>query len=859
MSASDVPNLTRAEAEVRADLLRVDSYDIRLDLTDGGGKPADRTFRSTTTIRFACTRPGESTFVDVIADRLHAVTLNGADVDVTGYRPGTGITLPDLRAQNELVVDGDLLFTNTGEGLHRFVDPLDGETYLYTQFEAADAKRMYACFDQPDLKATFTISTIVPDGWAVSSNGALVETEQLRAGKLLRFATTERMSTYITALVAGPYHVVRSTHDGIDLGLWCRKTLARDLDADELFEITAQGFDWYHANFGVRYPFGKYDQAFVPEFNAGAMENAGCVTFHEDCVFGSRVTEARREQRAETILHEMAHMWFGDLVTMRWWDDLWLNESFATYASVLCQVNATRWRDGWTTFANVEKTWAYRQDQLPSTHPIAADAPDVQTAEANFDGITYAKGASVLKQLAAYVGVEQFLAGLRQYFVEHAYGNTTLADLLSALEQASGRDLGQWSKLWLETAGINTVRPEFTVADGRYTSFALVQSAPDETAPSNVLRPHRLAVGLYDERDGSLVRTHRVELDLTEARTEVAELVGREQPALVLINDDDLTYCKARLDEHSFATLRDGGIARLSGSLPRALAWSAAWDMTRDGDLPARDYVQLVAAGAVHESDVGVMQSLIGQALRALDSYTDPAWSPTGYAALAEVAHRAVLSAEPGSDHQLAWMHALINSARSPEHLAFVRAVLDGSSALDGLAVDHELRWSLVRTLAANGVIGADEIAAQLERDPSAASQRYAATARALLPSAEAKAEAWRLALHDDDVPNALQKAVVRGFTHPTQGALLAPYVQRYFDEVAELWDRRTKELARTAAVGMFPSWHAAIAPETVAAADALLAADLPSALRRLVVEGRSDVQRALRARAVDSAVVPGA
>ncbi|HEY7009815.1 MAG TPA: aminopeptidase N [Jatrophihabitantaceae bacterium] len=856
MSLNDVPNLARDDARARAELLHVDSYEIALDLTDGGGKPSERTFRSTTKIRFAARRPGESSFIDVIADRFHSVTLNGIELDVSDYRPGTGIALPDLAEENVLVVDADLLYTNTGEGLHRFVDPLDGETYLYSQFETADAKRMYACFDQPDLKATFTISATVPDHWEVASNGAPSEVEELTAGKIVRFATTERISPYITALVAGPYHVARDEHDGIPLGLWCRRTLASHLDADALFEVTKQGFDWYHANFGMRYAFGKYDQLFVPEFNAGAMENAACVTFLEDYVFRSKVTDARYERRAETILHEMAHMWFGDLVTMRWWDDLWLNESFATYASVLCQTNATRWRAAWTTFANTEKTWAYRQDQLPSTHPIATDAPDVQTAEVNFDGITYAKGASVLKQLGAYVGIDAFLAGLRQYFVDHAYGNTTLADLLAALEQASGRDLGAWSKLWLETAGLNTLRPRFTLDDeGRYATFEIVQTAPAEVAASNVLRPHRLAIGCYDEQDGRLVRVDRVELDVTDARTTVPELVGRRQPALLLVNDDDLTYCKARLDDASLAALRSGGIAKLTDSLARALAWSAAWDMTRDGELAARDYVALVIAGAEHESDIGVMQSLVRQALRALDLYADPAWAPAGYAALADAAATALRRAAPGSDHQLAWVHALLGSARTAEHLALVRALLDGTQQLDGLVVDTDLRWAMVQTLAAHGRLGDDEIAAEVDRDPSAAGQRHAATARALRPSAEAKAEAWNLAVHDDSLPNAMVRAVVAGFAHPTQGQLVAPYVPRYFDEVSGVWERRTNEVAQSVVVGMFPVWGATIGPETVGAADALLADDsLPTALRRLVAEGRADVQRALRAREVDAA-----
>ncbi|MEA2345826.1 MAG: aminopeptidase, partial [Thermoanaerobaculia bacterium] len=484
------------------------------------------------------------------------------------------------------------------------------------------------------------------------------------------------------------------------------------------------------------------------------------------------------------------------------------------------------------------------------------DAPDVQTAEVNFDGITYAKGASVLKQLGAYVGVESFLAGLRDYFREHAYGNTTLADLLRALENSSGRDLGDWSKLWLETTGINTVRAEFSVGDdGTFTDFEIVQSAPTEVASTNTLRPHRLAVGLYEEQEGRLTRTRRIELDVTGARTQVAELIGTRRPALLLVNDDDLTYCKQRLDETSLATLRAGGIAKLESSLARALCWSAAWDMTRDGEMPTRDYVALVAAGAEHETDIGVMQSLTRQALRALEIYADPQWAPQGYAAMGDAALSALQSAAPGSDHQLAWTHALLGSARTPEQIAYVRSLFDGSTTLDGLAVDHELRWSMLLTLSALGSATPDEIAAELTRDPSAAGQRHAATARALQPTAEAKEEAWRLAVDDDTLPNAVQEAVIGGFSHPTQGALLTPFVERYFAVIAEVWERRTSELAQNVVVGLFPTWTSTITPATIDAADTFLArTDVPSALRRLVREGRADIQRALTARAADAA-----
>ena len=493
------------------------------------------------------------------------------------------------------------IYTNTGEGLHRFVDPVDGAVYLYSQFETADAKRLFACFDQPDLKARFTVTVAAPADWQVVSNGATTSTEPGPSGAVVhRFATTEPMSTYVTALIAGPYHVIRDHHDGIDLGIFCRSSLAQHLDADRLFTETKQGFDFYHGAFGVRYPFGKYDQLFVPEFNAGAMENAGAVTFREEYVFRSRVTRALYERRCETILHEMAHMWFGDLVTMRWWDDLWLNESFATWASVVAQVSATEYTSAWTTFANAEKSWAYVQDQLPSTHPIAADMVDLAAVEVNFDGITYAKGASVLKQLAAYVGFDEFLTGLRGYFEAHAFGNATLEDLLSALEQTSGRDLHVWADAWLKTTGLNTLSADLDVDEnGVITRFEVLQSGAAPGAGER--RPHRLAIGTYDRDDtGRLVRTNRVELDVAAGAHRGARAwSGVPRGAFVLLNDDDLTYCKARLDAASLSTAIDG-IADVAESLPRTLLWSAVWEMTRDALMRARDFVILAVRGVPH-------------------------------------------------------------------------------------------------------------------------------------------------------------------------------------------------------------------------------------------------------------------
>ncbi|WP_280234543.1 aminopeptidase N [Nocardia cyriacigeorgica] len=856
------PNLTREQAIERAATVSVDNYRIELDLTDGSGNPGEQTFFSRSTVGFTAT-PGATTFIDIVARGIRSAVLNGTALDVSGYDESTGLTLPDLAATNELVVEADCEYSHTGEGLHRFVDPADDAVYLYSQFETADAKRMFACFDQPDLKATFTVSVTAPTGWKVISNGAPVDTIAADPAHHL-FRTTPKMSTYLVALIAGPYaqwtDVYTDEHGSIPLGIYCRASLADHMDAERLFTETKQGFGFYHRNFGVPYAFGKYDQLFVPEFNAGAMENAGAVTFLEDYVFRSKVTRASYERRAETVLHEMAHMWFGDLVTMKWWDDLWLNESFATFASVLCQAEATEYTSAWTTFANVEKSWAYRQDQLPSTHPIAADIPDLAAVEVNFDGITYAKGASVLKQLVAYVGLEPFLAGLRAYFADHAYGNATFDDLLAALEKSSGRDLSTWGAQWLKTTGLNILRPDFEVdADGKFSSFTVVQEGAAPGAGEQ--RVHRLAIGVYDDdAEGKLVRTHRVELDLDAAeRTDVPELVGVPRGKFVLVNDDDLTYCSIRLDPDSLDVLINR-IADIAEPLPRTLAWSAAWEMTRQAELRARDFVALVQRGVGAESEIGVVQRLLMQATITLGSYADPAWAEeTGWPDFANRLLELARAAQPGSDHQLAFVNALTGAKLSAWHTEVLRELLDGDPAavgLAGLVVDTDLRWRIVTALAAAGEIDADgldtpAIDAELANDQTAAGKRQAAAAATARPIAEVKEQAWATVMGDDSVPNITARSIVNGFAPAGQAELLTSFVERYFAEIPEVWERRSSEVAQTVVIGLYPSWE--ISEAAVASADKFLADERPPALARLVSEGKAGIERSLRARAFDA------
>ncbi len=666
------------------------------------------------------------------------------------------------------------------------------------------------------------------------------------------------------ALIAGPYAVWRDVytdeHGEIPLGIFCRASLAQFMDHERLFTETKQGFGFYHNNFGTPYAFGKYDQLFVPEFNAGAMENAGAVTFLEDYVFRSKVTRASYERRAETVLHEMAHMWFGDLVTMTWWDDLWLNESFATFASVLCQAEATEYTQAWTTFANVEKSWAYRQDQLPSTHPVAADIPDLHAVEVNFDGITYAKGASVLKQLVAYVGLEAFLAGLRDYFRDHAFANATFGDLLGALEKSSGRDLSHWGRQWLKTTGLNTLRADFDVdADGKFTRFVIEQGGAAPGAGET--RVHRLAVGIYDDdAQGKLVRVQREELDVDGPTTDVPALQGVSRGKLILVNDDDLTYCSLRLDPASLRTALTR-IADIADPLPRTLAWSAAWEMTRDAELKARDFVTLVMSGLHAESEVGVAQRLLLQAQTALGSYAEPGWAKTnGWPAFGDRLLDLARESAPGSDHQLAFVNALCTSVLSPNHVAVLATLLDNEPAavnLAGLVIDTDLRWRIVTALAASGDLDADGVEtpfidAEAKTDPTAAGRRNAAAASAARPQAAVKDAAWRQVVEDDTLANITARAIIGGFVRPGQGEVLAPFTQRYFDAIRQVWERRSSEVAQTVVVGLYPSWD--ISQSAVDAADAFLAdPDVPPALRRLVLEGRAGVERSLRAQAFDA------
>jgi aminopeptidase N len=842
-----IADITKDETRERARLLRVDSYDIELDLTRGG-----ESFGSTSVIRFSCAEPGAASYADLVAETVHEITLNGAPIDpATGYADGR-IALTGLAEHNELRVVADCGYGTGGSGLQRSVDSADGRIYTFTQFEAAHARTAFANFEQPDLKAEFTFHVTVPEHWIVISNQPAPEPEPAGAGAAVwHFPATPRISTYLTAIAAGEYHVVHDSHTTagghvIPLGLACRRSMVAYLEADDVLQVTRQGLDYFTGLFGVDYPFAKFDQVFVPD-NAGAMENVGCVIITESLLFRSKVTDTMYEIRAMVILHEMAHQWFGDLVTMKWWEDLWLNESFAEMAAFQSSAEATRFTDAWTTFCGGRKTWGYEQDQLPSTHPIAGDVPTLSQAEANFDGISYAKGASVLKQLVAYVGRDNFFAGIRAYFAEHGWANATLANLLAALEASSGRGLADWSRAWLETAGPNKLRPEFSLGpDGAFTSFAVLQEAP---ADHPTLRPHHIAIGLYNLVDGALIRTHRVDVDVAGPRTEVPSLVGLAQPDLILLNDDDLDYAIVRFDERSLATLAES-IGRFTDSLARTVCWSAVVDMASQAELSVPAFVRIVVAGMGSEPSVSVLQLLHGVTARVLGVTADPGWVAQGKELVADEAVRLLRAAEPGSDHQLAWAQLVSWTAVTPEQLDLVAGLLHGSVVFPGLTVDTELRWALLRRLAAMGRAADAEIDAELERDNTDAGRRNAAAGRASIPDAAHKAAAWRLVAESTELGLEESVEVARAFNQTEHAQLLAPYAEMYFQQLPDIWAARDGLLRMVLGQSLFP--YSAASPELLSQVHAFLAEpDRDPALARVVIEGRDIVTKALRSRAL--------
>mgnify|MGYP002717680180 FL=1 len=796
-------NLTRKDAQERAQLISNVHYDIAVDITG-----ADE-FTTVSTVTFE-SKAGTTHF-DLVAA--------GFEATLDGEATGRELSLHD--GAHTLVVTSHDAYNRTGEGLHKFTDPVDGKDYLYTQFEPAMAMKVFAGFDQPDLKATYRVSVTAPERYTVILNEAVTREDNGDGTSTWTTVIDYPLSTYLICICAGEFErvsdVYRCTDEGgatrvIELGLYARASLIPHMDAERIFRQTKEGFDFYHANFGRKYPFGdKYDQVFCPEYNMGAMEHVGCVTYRDEYIFTSEPTPYRLERRNDTILHEMAHMWFGDLVTMQWWDDLWLNESFATWSAATAQTAIGEYADAWTTFASVEKAWAYQQDQLPSTHPIAADAPDIETAEQNFDGITYAKGASVLKQLQAYVGYEEFFAGVRKHFDNHAYANATFADLLGALEEASGRDLSDWAEQWLRTTGVSVLRPEIG------ETFAVLQEEP---------RPHRVRVGLYTLEGDAVRRIKQVETDIDGERTEIPELAGIEHD-LAIVNDDDLTYAKMRLTpEHQRFALEH--IGEIEDSLARTVIWSSLWESVRDGELPAREFVRLVAREASRETHPSVQERLLAQATQAVRQYVDPAWEGEGM----DLLNTAFRGAEPAA----VFDRALARLTPTEETISYFKELLERSD-------NQEVHWLALTSLIAAGALPLS--AADEEQDNTSEGTISRLRAKAVVD----KRWAWDT-LVEDDLTNLEARYLMDGLTFTYGG--LEGLTDEYFRQAPALWERLTNEMAQRTLEGMYPRWDV-----TTAAVDKanelLLSDDAPSGLKRVIAEGQDRIARAVRNREVDA------
>lgn len=835
-------NISRAEAAERASYLRVESYSVTLDVTTG----AD-TFYSKSEVKFSSNTPGYSTFIDACGQRIISATLNGAIVDTANF-DGESIFLNNLQSENHLIIEIEGIYSKSGEGLQRSVDPSDGEIYLYSQGETADIRRMFPCFDQPSLKATFALTVTTPAHWEAISNHPVETTEIIGDNKIWKFKTTPRIPTYLAALIAGPYSHVHDVYKGqkeVPLGIYCRKSMAQYLDPEDIFLLTKQGFEYFEKTFGLAYPFDKYDQIAVVDFNAGAMENAGAVTFAEALlVFRSRVPEKTYMSRANAILHEMAHMWFGDLVTMSWWDDLWLNESFAEYMSYLALVEGTRFKGGWASFNSERKNWAYRQDQLPSTHPIISDMVDIEAVNSNFDGITYAKGASVLQQLVSHVGRGNFISGLQKYFAKHAWANTTLKDLLDELEATSGRSLDAWAATWLQTAGINTLSPELEFDGDTYASVAIKQIAPAIPAGSTELRPHRLAIALYDIEGEALNLRTSYELDVAGPLTVVPNFAGEKIADLLLINDRDLSYAKLRFDPRSLETLKTH-LGKISEPLTRALCWAAVWDMHRDGEIETIDFLDIAFAGLPGENDDAVVNITLTQMYTSVEAYCTDGQRNEMRIKIATGLDELTKKAASGSDLQLLFARAFAQNAVTPADIDSVRALLNGSAP--GLVVDADLRWFFIIALSERSAITKAEIDAELAQDNTTSGNCFYETAVSASPTVEAKDYAWNKIVNED-IQTSVRTALVAGFQRPIQRDLLANYVDRYFDSIISVWESKSYEGAAKIVSGLYPTW--VVSQQTIDQTERWLSTtgkEAPAVLRKLVVDARDGLVRALK------------
>ncbi|MFS3130458.1 aminopeptidase N [Nocardioides sp. Bht2] len=801
--------LQLSESIARRALLDELDYEVQLDLLD-----AEEEFTSRTRIRFRSKRG--TTFLDLTPRAINAITLDGVAVDVDLVRNGR-LPLDLSEGSHELVVEAVMAFRNDGEGLHLSRDPADDRRYVYGMSFMDAAPSIFACFDQPDLKAPYTFQVRAPKEWSVIGNAPGTQVEP----GVWHFERSQPLSTYFVTLVAGPWHLITDEHDGIPLALSARQSIAEHLerDAEELLTVTKQCFDEFHRLFGIRYPFGNYHQAFVPEFNAGAMENPGCVTFRDPLIFTSKVTRGERIQRATTVAHEMAHQWFGNITTPRWWDDLWLNESFAEYMGNRVTADVTEFDDAWTHNSWSRRQWGLIADQRPSTHPVAGNgAVDALAALQDFDGISYAKGSSILRQLNARLGDETFFAGVIDHLTQHRFGNATMADLFGAWERAGAGELTSFTEGWLRTAGPDTLHHDAALR-------ALVRLPADVDRPPH---DHTLSVALLD---GDTWRRESVEVTSAETPVPAAEAV--------VVDPDEETWALALADPASIDVLigRNGGP---NEPAIRAGLWNNVRSALHNAEVSPAQAIDLAAVTLVDEQVEDAFRSLVPWLLqKAVPLTRDPA---AARARLHEAFRIRADSAEPGSTLQLGAMQGLISTASDVELLDGWRREI---GLPDGVTLDLALRWRIIDRLAVLGAVDETELAAEFRVEPSTQAAVALAGAHAALPNPEAKAWAWLRFTGAEEATNYELAAIGAGLWAGTDLSHAAPYQDRYFDEIAALPAVHSGWVLGEVADAFFPI--ATLSPDALTRADALIAEPgLDLTVRRRLVDAADELRRRL-------------
>lgn len=829
-------SLTLSEARERADLITVTSYAVELDLDRGA-----EVFGSVCRVRFTCSSPGADSWFDLKAKAVESVTLNGTPLDVSAVAEGR-MPLGGLLEDNELVVVATMAYSHDGQGLHRATDPADGLDYVYGHLFLDAAPAVYACFDQPDLKAPYDVTVTAPADWVVLGNGAATQEGPGR----WRLATTKPLATYFVTVCAGPYVSVRDEHGGIPLGVHGRASLKEALErhAPEIIRVTKESFDYFHGLFGIEYPFGEYHQVFVPEFNAGAMENPGCVTLRDQYLFRGAATRDELLSRANTVSHELSHMWFGDIVTMKWWDDLWLNESFAEYMSHRCLVDATEYTDAWVDSSIVRKVWGYGAERSPSTHPVAGvEALDAQSALQNFDGISYAKGAAALRQLIAYVGDDQFIAGVRTYLRDHSYGNGTLTDFLGAIEAASGKDLAAWSRGWLLTADRDTIGVEVATGAEGVVSAAVTREAPADR-PAD--RPHAFDIAGWT--DGH--EDFRVSTTVTGARQDLPGLVGRAVPAVVVPNAGDLTWARVALSPETVDALPEQ-LAQVPDPQARAVVWSALIDGVHGATVSPRTFLDVFAAAWPRETSSSILTRVALYAEhRIVPYFVARDDQPTALAGLATGARDLLGRAEAGSTQSLAAARLL---AGTSDDASLLHEWAAGNGLPAGLEDDGDFRWIVVRNLASRGHIDADAVEAFRSRDDTLQGALNALMCRAALPDAEAKAWAWEQLTGRHDRSNYEMLHLAKGHWISPTDELVADYVPRYFTDVPAMSAWVGEDALSRVVSAAFPRVFTTETEQL--SARTLERTDLTPAVRRSLVDADAELREALRSRTTFGAV----